>query len=231
MPRLRPATRPSDRTGFILWPIDENENHTNCMMGWALSAGYCPTVTDASPERDNFILPFGAAAASYSRLRFLPSAEALSWLLRGDERRVLDLAAGTGQVTGQLLQRGLTVVGVEPDEQMRNVFRTCFPGIECLDGTAEGIPLPDDSLDAVIVGSAWHLASATSRCRRKTSPRPRRSSSARLRPWASPTSSRGSGPTARTSMPTNGRRRSWKTQPQECCRRSSQVSAPSRSRS
>lgn len=121
-----------------------------------MSAGYHPTVTDASREQDNFALPFGAAAASYSRLRFLPSTEALSWLLRGDERRVLDLAAGTGQVTGQLLPRGLTVVGVEPDEQMRNVFRTRFPGIECLDGTAEAIPLPDDSLDAVIVGSAWH---------------------------------------------------------------------------
>jgi ubiquinone/menaquinone biosynthesis C-methylase UbiE len=101
-------------------------------------------------------LPFGTAADSYDRLRFHPSAEAVHWLLRGDERRVLDLAAGTGQVTGQLVPLGLTVVAVEPDQRMRAVFGARFPGIECLDGTAERIPLPDDSLDAVVVGSAWH---------------------------------------------------------------------------
>jgi ubiquinone/menaquinone biosynthesis C-methylase UbiE len=101
-------------------------------------------------------LPFGTAAGDYDRLRFFPPAEAISWLLRGDERRTLDLAAGTGQVTGELLRRGLTVVGVEPDPRMRAVFAERFPRSECLDGTAERIPLPDDSLDAVIVGSAWH---------------------------------------------------------------------------
>jgi ubiquinone/menaquinone biosynthesis C-methylase UbiE len=39
---------------------------------------------------------------------------------------------------------------------MRAVFAARFPRNEYLDGTAERIPLPDDSLDAVIVGSAWH---------------------------------------------------------------------------
>jgi SAM-dependent methyltransferase len=101
-------------------------------------------------------LPFGNAADLYDRLRFTPPAESLSWLLRGDERRVLDLAAGTGQVTGQLVSLGLNVVAVEPDRRMRDVFATRFPQAKCLDGTAEQIPLPSDSLDAVIVGSAWH---------------------------------------------------------------------------
>lgn len=101
-------------------------------------------------------LPFGTAAGDYDRLRFFPSAQALSWLLRGDERHVLDLAAGTGQTTGQLIPLGLSVVAVEPDERMRAVFAERFPRHECLDGTAERVPLPDDSLDAVIVGSAWH---------------------------------------------------------------------------
>jgi ubiquinone/menaquinone biosynthesis C-methylase UbiE len=101
-------------------------------------------------------LPFGTAAGDYDRLRFLPPADAISWLLRGDERHVLDLAAGTGQVAGELLRLGLTVVAVEPDPRMRAVFAERFPRTECLDGTAERIPRPDDSLDAVIVGSAWH---------------------------------------------------------------------------
>lgn len=101
-------------------------------------------------------LPFGSGADDYDRLRFLPSAQALAWLLRGDERRVLDLAAGTGQVTGQLARPGRSLVAVEPDEGMRAVFATRFPDVECLGGTAEAIALPDDSLDAVIVASAWH---------------------------------------------------------------------------
>jgi ubiquinone/menaquinone biosynthesis C-methylase UbiE len=113
-------------------------------------------VTDVSFERGDGSLPFGGGAGDYDRLRFFPSAAALSWLLRGDDRHVLDLAAGTGQVTGQLIPRGLTVTAIEPDQRMRAVFAARFPGQECLDGTAERISLPDDSLDAVVVGSAWH---------------------------------------------------------------------------
>jgi hypothetical protein len=37
----------------------------------------------------------------------------------GDERHVLDLAAGTGQVTGQLIPLGLTVTAVEPGQRLR----------------------------------------------------------------------------------------------------------------
>jgi ubiquinone/menaquinone biosynthesis C-methylase UbiE len=113
-------------------------------------------MTDTSAKQSDTSLPFGTTADSYDRLRFIPSAEALSWLLRGDERRVLDLAAGTGQVTGQLVPAGLTVVAVEPDQRMRAVFAARFPRNECLDGAAERIPLPADSIDAVVVGSAWH---------------------------------------------------------------------------
>jgi SAM-dependent methyltransferase len=113
-------------------------------------------MTGVSFEHSDSSLPFGTGADDYDRLRFFPPAEAVSWLLRGDERHVLDLAAGTGQATGQLIPLGLTVVAVEPDPRMRAVFAARFPRNECLDGTAERIPLPDDSLDAVIVGSAWH---------------------------------------------------------------------------
>jgi ubiquinone/menaquinone biosynthesis C-methylase UbiE len=113
-------------------------------------------VSGDSSENTRSSLPFGTGAGDYDRLRFFPSAEAVSWLLSGGERRVLDLAAGTGQLTGQLIALGLSVVAVEPDQRMRAVFAARFPQNECLEGTAERMPLPDDSLDAVIVGSAWH---------------------------------------------------------------------------
>ena len=39
---------------------------------------------------------------------------------------------------------------------MRAVLRGVLPGIEVLDGTAEQIPLPDASVDAVVVAQAFH---------------------------------------------------------------------------
>jgi hypothetical protein len=41
--------------------------------------------------------------------------------------RVPDLAAGTGQVPGWFVPLGLTVVAVEPDQQMRTVLAARFP--------------------------------------------------------------------------------------------------------
>lgn len=72
--------------------------------------------------------------------------------------RVLDLAAGTGKLTRALLGRGVDVVAVEPLAGMRAEF-ACVPalaGVEVLDGTAEAIPLADASVDAVVVGQAFH---------------------------------------------------------------------------
>jgi SAM-dependent methyltransferase len=65
---------------------------------------------------------------------------------------VLDLAAGTGKLTRLLVPTGAHVVAVEPVEAMRALLA----GVEVLDGTAEAIPLPDASVDAVTVGQAFH---------------------------------------------------------------------------
>jgi SAM-dependent methyltransferase len=99
---------------------------------------------------------FGDAAEEYDRVRLVPPAEAITWLLASDERLVLDLAAGTGHLTRFLERIGLDVVAVEPDEQMRAVLHGWSPRARVLDGVAERIPLSDASVDAVVVGSAWH---------------------------------------------------------------------------
>ena len=72
-------------------------------------------------------------------------------MLPDDARRVLDLGAGTGKVSQALLELGLDVVAVEPDDAMRALIPT-----EALAGSAEQIPLPDGSVDAVLVGQAFH---------------------------------------------------------------------------
>jgi SAM-dependent methyltransferase len=66
---------------------------------------------------------------------------------------VLDLAAGTGKLARLLAASGARVVAVEPIAAMRALIPA---GVEALPGTAEAIPLPDGSIDAVTVAQAFH---------------------------------------------------------------------------
>lgn len=99
---------------------------------------------------------FGAVAEAYERSRPSYPDEALDWLLPPGARRVLDLGAGTGKLTRSLVARGLEVVAVEPTPGMREQFARVLPDVELLDGTGEAIPLPDASVDAVLMAQAWH---------------------------------------------------------------------------
>lgn len=96
---------------------------------------------------------FGAAAENYSVGRPGYPREVLEQCLPRGATEVLDLAAGTGPLTADLLQLGLSVTAVEPDDEMRALIPA---GAHPLAGTAEDIPLPDASVDAVFVGQAWH---------------------------------------------------------------------------
>jgi ubiquinone/menaquinone biosynthesis C-methylase UbiE len=69
---------------------------------------------------------------------------------------IVDLAAGTGKSTRALLAAGLKPIAVEPVAHMRDTLAAQNLGIEILDGTAESIPLPDSSVDAVVVAQAFH---------------------------------------------------------------------------
>jgi SAM-dependent methyltransferase len=103
---------------------------------------------------------FGAAAEAYERGRPGYPEAAVAWLAErlrlGPGRTALDLAAGTGKLTRQLVPTGARVIAVEPTEGMRRQLERVLPGIEALPGTAEEIPLPDGSVDAVTVAQAFH---------------------------------------------------------------------------
>ncbi|HVX43463.1 MAG TPA: class I SAM-dependent methyltransferase [Mycobacteriales bacterium] len=99
---------------------------------------------------------FDAAADSYERARPGYPSAAVRWMLSTRPGRVLDLAAGTGKLTRQLVDAGYETVAVEPLPGMREKLASALPGVEALEGTAERIPLDAGAVDAVVVGQAWH---------------------------------------------------------------------------
>ncbi|WP_198417902.1 class I SAM-dependent methyltransferase [Cryobacterium serini] len=71
-------------------------------------------------------------------------------------RQVLDLGAGTGQLTCQLVERGLDVVAVEPSAGMRKELSRRLPHVSVLDGRAEDVPLTPGAVDTVLLAQTWH---------------------------------------------------------------------------
>ena len=109
-----------------------------------------------SPARHDRSLSFGSQAAAYERGRPSYPPEAIDWVLPAGARDVLDLGAGTGKLTARLVERGLNVTAVDPLPEMLEVLRHSLPDTPALLGSAEQIPLPDHSVDAVLVAQAWH---------------------------------------------------------------------------
>ena len=99
---------------------------------------------------------FDSAAGLYERGRPPYPPAALDWLLPPGALRVLDLGAGTGKLTRQLVACGLDVVAVEPLDGMRAELARAVPGARLLAGSAERIPLADGAVDAVVAAQAWH---------------------------------------------------------------------------
>ncbi|MEU6183867.1 class I SAM-dependent methyltransferase [Streptomyces coeruleorubidus] len=103
---------------------------------------------------------FGSNASGYAEYRPDYPQEAIEWALEPVADRgqltVLDLGAGTGQLTKGLSALGVKVIAVEPDERMRAELVRSHPGTEAYGGAAEEIPLPDASVDAVVAGNAFH---------------------------------------------------------------------------
>lgn len=103
---------------------------------------------------------FGTVATAYAELRPTYPVAMVDWGLAGvrdaADLAVLDLGAGTGKLTEVLHGMGLAVTAVEPDPAMLAQLRTRLPDVPAFQAAAEDIPLPDDSVNAVLVGQALH---------------------------------------------------------------------------
>ena len=107
-------------------------------------------------ERATRAASFAGVADAYDRGRPGYAAAAIEWLLGPRPLRVADLGAGTGKLTEALVRAGHQVIAVEPLDEMRAILRRRVPAAVALPGRAESIPLPDDSVDAVVAGAAFH---------------------------------------------------------------------------
>jgi SAM-dependent methyltransferase len=97
----------------------------------------------------------GTDAYERARPSYPPAAVAfvVDELGIGPASTVVDLAAGTGKLSRPLAATGARVIAVEPIAEMRALIG---PPIEAVDGTAEEIPLPAGSADALTVAQAFH---------------------------------------------------------------------------
>jgi len=99
---------------------------------------------------------FGTVAEAYDRGRPAYPEEAVTWLTGGEAKVVLELGAGTGKLTRQLVDAGHAVFATDPDEAMLEVLRERVPEVSAKVATAEDIPANDRSVDVVVVAQAFH---------------------------------------------------------------------------
>jgi SAM-dependent methyltransferase len=109
---------------------------------------------------------FDEAAAVYEQARPGYPPEAVRWLTEalalGPGRRVVDLAAGTGKLTRDLVTSGAQVIAVEPVAGMRSALAVTTPAlaggpaVSVVAAVAQALPVGDGLLDAVTVAQAFH---------------------------------------------------------------------------
>jgi SAM-dependent methyltransferase len=101
-------------------------------------------------------LSFGPVADAYDRARPSYPPAAAAWLVDSAFAHVLELGAGTGRLTEQMVALGHRVVATDPLEPMLRHLVRRLPGTRAVLATAEQIPLRGRSVDVVIGAQAFH---------------------------------------------------------------------------
>lgn len=114
-------------------------------------------------DRDRLRLSFDEDALLYDRARPSYPPELLDDLVElaglGSGARILEVGAGTGQLTAPLAERGCEIVAVELGGALAAVARRKlgrFPRVSVVLSSFEDWPLPPEPFDAVVSATAFH---------------------------------------------------------------------------
>ncbi len=69
---------------------------------------------------------------------------------------VVELGAGTGIFTRQMVDLGASVIAIEPVVSMRSELAEAVPEADVRLGAAEDIPMADDSVDTIVASQSFH---------------------------------------------------------------------------
>jgi SAM-dependent methyltransferase len=139
--------------------VDAFRGGSRCvvLVGWAVTLRVMPERSDLDNRRG-----FDQAVERYERARhgYPPSLFDDLFVLLPAGCQVCEVGPGTGQATGDLLDRGAQVTAVELGGAMAHRLVTRFerhPGLlQVIDAPFEHADLADDAYDAVFSATAYH---------------------------------------------------------------------------
>lgn len=106
---------------------------------------------------------FTGKADTYAKYRPSYPVTYLEYLIAANnltaDSVIADIGSGTGILTKQLLERGLQVIAVEPNDDMRQSAEeslSAYPYFTSLNGSAEQSGLSAESVDLITVAQAFH---------------------------------------------------------------------------
>ena len=108
------------------------------------------------PPPTSHALSFGTVADAYDRARPGYPPEAARWLAGTTPARVLELGAGTGRLTADLVALGHDVLATDPLDEMLRHLTARLPDVRVVRAVAERIPLPSRAADLVVSAQAFH---------------------------------------------------------------------------
>jgi SAM-dependent methyltransferase len=106
-------------------------------------------------------MAFDVSATAYDRFmgrystRLAPGFADVATVRAG--QRVLDVGAGSGALTVELVARGADVVAVEPSGQFLEALRARLPDVTVVAGAAEDLPFGDGEFDAALAQLVVHF--------------------------------------------------------------------------
>ena len=107
----------------------------------------------------NRAVSFGTVAERYERYRSGYPDEMVDDLVSAGPRTALDVGCGTGKLSAALMGRGVTVLGVDPDERMAEIARKRGLPVEI--ASFEDWDDRGRQYDLITSGHAWHWVEPT----------------------------------------------------------------------